>query len=73
MGVAPCVHGDVCRAYMRRFGRQPADGGGWQECIISTRCPACSFYEAASGKRGGEEEPGGIGGAYRVTLLPRLQ
>lgn len=37
MGVKyPCIHGDLCRAYMRKFG------GGH---IYSTSCPNCEFYE----------------------------
>lgn len=33
----PCVHGEVCRAYMRRFGIL---------AILSKKCPkGCEFYE----------------------------
>lgn len=35
MGKSPCLHGDLCRAYMRRFGR------GY---IYAGNCPTCEFY-----------------------------
>lgn len=49
----PCIHGEVCRAYIDKFGLQRVrvgDGvfGGvyqTQQCIISTNCPVCRFYE----------------------------
>lgn len=30
----PCIHGDVCRAYMRE-----------KRCILRGRCPMCEYYE----------------------------
>ena len=44
--VRPCIHGEVCRAYMREFGPQPADGR-LQDCILSVDCPKCRYYETA--------------------------
>lgn len=44
MGKAPCIHGDLCRAYMEKFGWV----GGMlnrQKCIYSVTCPDCRFYE----------------------------
>ena len=35
MGKPPCLHGDLCRAYMRRFGRSH---------IYAGDCPTCEFY-----------------------------
>lgn len=44
MGKAPCIHGDLCRAYMEKFGLV---GGMFnrQMCIYSVTCPDCQFYE----------------------------
>lgn len=42
--VPPCVHGEVCRAYMREFGMQSVDGRR-QACILSVDCPKCRYYE----------------------------
>lgn len=45
----PCVHGDVCRAYMRKFGAvcvTDRDGQRrWVTCILSEKCPCCPYYE----------------------------
>lgn len=57
----PCIHGDLCFAYMLKFGKQkvtetfeePALFGGTktvkrkrvQACIYSVDCPKCEFYE----------------------------
>lgn len=30
----PCIHGDVCRAYMRE-----------KRCILRSTCPKCEHYE----------------------------
>lgn len=30
----PCIHGDVCRAYIRE-----------KCCILRTTCPKCEYYE----------------------------
>lgn len=30
----PCIHGDVCRAYMRE-----------KCCILRSTCPKCEYYE----------------------------
>lgn len=32
----PCIHGDVCRAYIREK---------W--CILRSTCPKCEYYEPA--------------------------
>lgn len=32
--VSPCIHGDVCRAYIREKG-----------CILRSTCPRCEHYE----------------------------
>lgn len=52
----PCVHGEVCRAYMERLGwmkperhgiidRLIGDGAAARACILSTDCPhGCEFY-----------------------------
>lgn len=45
--VRPCIHGEVCRAYMREFGMQQIDGR-LQDCILSVDCPKCRYYEPAS-------------------------
>lgn len=53
----PCIHGEVCRAYIDKFWLQRVrvgDGvfGGvyrTQQCIISTDCPVCRFYEPKTG------------------------
>ena len=31
---SPCIHGDVCRAYIRERG-----------CILRSTCPRCEHYE----------------------------
>lgn len=47
----PCIHGEVCRAYMQMFPAVKIRGGWfepskWRLCILSTRCPyGCEFYE----------------------------
>lgn len=45
----PCIHGDVCRAYMRKFGliRMKNEFGQkyWGLCILSNKCPCCPHYE----------------------------
>lgn len=59
--VRPCTHGELCRAYMKKFGLQkiavyhpkPTITGAvylkrewrYQACIYSTKCPDCPFYE----------------------------
>lgn len=43
--VKPCIHGDVCREYMKKFGWLDVDGK-MQACIISTACPDCKFYQS---------------------------
>lgn len=45
--IQPCIHGEVCRAYMREFGWQRVNGG-LQRCIISVHCPKCKYYEPES-------------------------
>ena len=45
--ISPCIHGEVCRAYMREFGLQRVNGG-LQRCIISVHCPKCRYYEPES-------------------------
>lgn len=52
--VPPCVHGEVCRAYMSKFGMQSVDGMR-QDCILSVDCQNCRYYEpmVACGNTGG--------------------
>lgn len=45
--IPPCIHGEVCRAYMREFGLQRVNGR-LQRCIISVHCPKCRYYEPES-------------------------
>lgn len=48
---APCIHGDLCRAYMRKFGIVRIGTLFNHEdamCIYSTKCPDCPFYEPKS-------------------------
>lgn len=45
--ISPCIHGEVCRAYMREFGFQRVNDG-LQRCIISVHCPKCRYYEPES-------------------------
>lgn len=60
----PCVHGDVCRAYMRKFGLVKVgrmvpcgfmgkiEQTSYQTCILSTSCPrGCEFYEPKDEKQ----------------------
>lgn len=50
----PCVHGNVCRAYMERFGAVYVTDrygqGCWVTCILSERCPYCPHYEPKEGE-----------------------
>lgn len=50
----PCVHGDVCRAYMYKFGLVCITDSYGQErlvtCILSDKCPYCPHYEPREGK-----------------------
>lgn len=48
----PCIHGEVCREYARRFGTVKKKSEGllnpaeYQTCILSVWCPHwCDFYE----------------------------
>lgn len=45
--IPPCIHGEVCRAYMREFGLQRVNGR-LQCCIVSVHCPECRYYEPKS-------------------------
>lgn len=48
----PCVHGDVCREYMRKFGFVK-QGSNVQLCILTTECPReCRFYKPKEKKPG---------------------
>ena len=45
-----CIHGDVCREYVRRFShlcrKGLFSGGDGYACILSRDCPSgCRFYE----------------------------
>lgn len=45
-----CIHGEVCREYVRRFShlcrKGLFSGGDGYACILSTDCPrGCRFYE----------------------------
>lgn len=55
MGEPACIHGEVCREYMRQFGCVRniwRDRNGLQPCIISTSCPdGCRFYEPKRDRR----------------------
>ena len=62
--VRPCIHGEVCRAYMREFGMQQVDGR-LQDCIISVDCPKCRYYEPASSIGAG----GNLGNTVMQPLL----
>mgnify|MGYP001775062158 CR=1 FL=1 len=46
MGEARCIHGDLCRAYMEKFGLvRSIINRQHQRCIYSLTCPDCRFYE----------------------------
>lgn len=47
----PCVHGDVCRDYMRMFPKVKDCTGKEVTCILSQTCPFnCPHYEPKKGK-----------------------
>lgn len=39
----PCLHGAVCREYIRQFGTV-GNVFNRKTCIISQSCPICKFY-----------------------------
>lgn len=48
--MTPCIHGEVCREYVRRFShlcrKGLFSGGDGYACILSRDCPSgCRFYE----------------------------
>ena len=48
--MSPCIHGEVCREYVRRFSHLCRKGlfssGDGYACILSRDCPSgCRFYE----------------------------
>lgn len=56
--VKPCVHGDLCRGYLKRFGN--VNSNVFQPripCIYSQTCPSnCEFYEPIKDEIDGKEE-----------------
>lgn len=42
---APCIHGEVCRAYIRKFGLIKISRKETVQCILSRDCPVCPYYE----------------------------
>ena len=49
----PCIHGDLCRAYLRRFGNVNSHPFEPRiPCIYDQRCPeCCHYYEPISDER----------------------
>lgn len=62
--VSPCIHGEVCSAYMREFGMQKVNGM-MQDCILSVDCPKCRYYEPVGSISAG-------GNAWNNVMQPLL-